>query len=261
MTLLNTPSTAAASGVPNPPKRTLTYNQLTSCPDMEAEFLPIYAAAKPYTLTSLERMHGLYKAVEQVIADRVPGDFVECGVWKGGSAMVAALSFLHFGDTTRKFWLYDTYEGMADPGEHDIQYDNLTATQRLEKDGILDRGWRAVANAGEVEVRTNLASTHYPMDKCQLVRGLVEETLPHTKPTQISILRLDTDWYESTKVEMEELYPLLSPGGILILDDYGHWKGSRKAVDEYFAAKNIQMYLARLDYACRIGVKPYRSGK
>lgn len=253
---LTDPATPPPAAPPAPPKRTLTYNQLTSCPDMEAEFLPIYAAAKPYTLTSLERMHGLYKAVEHVIADGVPGDFVECGVWKGGSAMVAALSLLHFRDATRTLWLYDTYEGMTDPGVHDVQYDNLTAPQRHAKDGVLERGWGALANAGEEEVRANLALTRYPADRLRFVRGKVEETLPHTKPTQISILRLDTDWYESTKVEMELLFPLLSPGGIIILDDYGHWKGSRKAVDEYFAARKLNVYLSRLDYACRVGVKP-----
>lgn len=92
--------------------------------------------------------------------------------------------------------------------------------------------------------------------------GDVEQTLldESNHPARISLLRLDTDWYHSTRVELEQLYPLLSPGGVLIIDDYGHWEGCRKAVDEYFAANRIRMFLQRIDYTGRLGIKQESAG-
>jgi hypothetical protein len=87
------------------------------------------------------------------------------------------------------------------------------------------------------------------------IKGKVEETIPGTLPKEISLLRLDTDWYESTLHNLVHLYPLLRKGGILILDDYGHWQGARKATDEYFARENIIPFLSRIDYTGRLYVK------
>jgi hypothetical protein len=87
-----------------------------------------------------------------------------------------------------------------------------------------------------------------------LIAGKVEETLPEHAPESIALLRLDTDWYESTRHELEHLFPRVVAGGVLLLDDYGHWKGSRKAVDEYFAAQGITMLLNRVDYTGRLGI-------
>jgi O-methyltransferase len=88
-----------------------------------------------------------------------------------------------------------------------------------------------------------------------LVPGRVEETLAFDLPDQIALLRLDTDWYESTKVSLEQLYPRLVPGGVLIIDDYGHWQGCRKAVDDYFYKTDQKILLQRIDYTGRIGIK------
>lgn len=247
-------SNPTADNAAAPKKRTMTYNQLSSCPDMEEQFIPIYENAKPYTMTGLERMYGLYKAVEYVARSQIPGSIVECGVWKGGSSMVAALSLLAFGDSSRDMYLYDTFEGMPAPGPDDIQYDNLSAAERAARQNIAD--WSTIANAGVDEVAANLARTHYPASRLHYVKGMVEQTLPGTLPDRIALLRLDTDWYESTRHEMQHLFPRLSPGGVLLIDDYGHWKGSKKAVDEYLAEHNIPLLLNRIDYTARIGVKP-----
>jgi len=99
-----------------------------------------------------------------------------------------------------------------------------------------------------------MASTGYNMNRVHLHRGLVEETIPRFAPDRISILRLDTDWYESTKHDLVHLWPRLSPGGILIIDDYGHFAGARDAVDEFFASQPI--FLFRVDYTVRMAVKP-----
>src|SRR5437773_5710167 len=100
-----------------------------------------------------------------------------------------------------------------------------------------------------------MAATGYPTAKLHFVQGMVEETIPATVPARIAILRLDTDWYQSTRHELEHLYPLVSHIGVLIVDDYGYWKGARKAVDEYFARAQTPMLLHRIDSAGRIGVK------
>ena len=101
-----------------------------------------------------------------------------------------------------------------------------------------------------------LYETGYPEEKIHFVQGRVEETIPASAPDSISLLRLDTDWYESTKHELVHLFPRLSPSGVIIIDDYGHWKGCRKAVDEYFdTGDHPQLLLNRVDYSCRIAVK------
>jgi O-methyltransferase len=98
-------------------------------------------------------------------------------------------------------------------------------------------------------------STGYDMGRIHFVKGKVEDTIPNGAPSRIAILRLDTDWYESTRHELENLYPRLSPRGVLIIDDYGHWAGCRQAVDEYIHSNKIKLLLNRVDYTGRVAVK------
>lgn len=235
-------------------KRTMTYNQITSCPDLGPGFGPIYELARPYTMTSLERMYGVYQAVRHVVAAGLPGDFVECGVWKGGSSMVAAKTFLDLGESERALWLYDTFEGMTAPEDGDVDYTGEPARERMQRDGLTDPGeWCR----GPLEtVQAAMALTGYPKQQVRYVRGRVEDTLPATMPEQIAVLRLDTDWYASTRHELEHLFPRLVRGGVLIIDDYGHWQGCRRAVDEYLAEYGVAMLLSRQDYTGRMGIKP-----
>jgi O-methyltransferase len=111
------------------------------------------------------------------------------------------------------------------------------------------------AEASLDEVRKALALIEYPAERLHFVQGLVEETIPGEAPEQIAILRLDTDWEASTRHELEHLWPRLSPGGVLIIDDYGHWARARKAVDDYFADRDDAPLLVRVDYAGRVGVR------
>jgi len=198
-------------------------------------------------------MYALYQAVRHVTSSAIPGAFVECGVWRGGSAMLAALSFMHFGDRQREIFLYDTYAGMTAPGEEDVDPWMAPAIATWRKLQRADKNEWCYASLDEV--RQNLAATGYPAEGLRFVEGKVEDTIPKTLPARISILRLDTDWYESTHHELEYLYPLLSSDGVLIVDDYGYWKGARKAVDEYFANGHGRILLNRIDSASRIGVK------
>jgi hypothetical protein len=222
--------------------------------DMEESFLTYYNQCKPFTMTSVERMYSIYKAVEYLVRNKIDGDFVECGVWRGGSSMMAALALKHFNNDSRAIFMYDTYEGMSKPGEFDSDLVHKHAEKEyqetLKDDGI--SGW---CYSTLDEVKDNMNRTGYPQEQITLIKGKVEDTIPATIPASIALLRLDTDWYESTLHNLEHLFPRLIKGGILILDDYGHWLGARKAADEYFAKKEMFPFLARIDYTGRIYVK------
>jgi hypothetical protein len=216
---------------------------------LDAGFEQIYAHCRRFTMTSAERMFSLYKAVEYVVNADVPGDVVECGVWRGGSSMLAAESLLHFGDSARQLYLFDTFSGMAKPSV-------------VDGSGAMDK-WRRTQTddhnewcyASRADVERNMGRTGVPADRIHLIEGRVQDTLPSPDPEVISLLRLDTDWYESSYHELEHLYPRLSPGGVLILDDYGHWEGQRRAVDEYFRGQGDTVLLNRIDRSGRIGIK------
>jgi O-methyltransferase len=204
----------------------------------------------PYTMTSVERIAALITAVNYISANRIPGNVVECGVWRGGSMMATALTLLAKGDTSRSLYLYDTFEGMPVPSGQDQRCDGASASDEWERFTKKSEKW---CHATLEEVRDNMLTTGYPRDKIFLLKGMVEQTIPRTLPGPTALLRLDTDWYESTKHELLHLFPLLQKNGILILDDYGFWQGAKKAVDEYFAGRPV--YLHRIDVTGRVIVK------
>jgi len=218
--------------------------------DLSDAHRALYERVSPYTQTTLERIAALADAVEYAVRRAIPGDFVECGVWRGGSSMAIALTLLRLGVTDRRIWLYDTFGTMPPAGEHDRDY-----AGRPMVAGSLDLINNSAHTAGLTlsEVKSAMASTGYPPEQVTYVEGLVEDTIPRSAPDGIALLRLDTDWYESTCHELAELYPRLERGGVLIVDDYGHFAGARKAVDEYFARDPI--LLSRIDYTGRIAVK------
>ena len=210
---------------------------------------------RPYTMTSDERVAVLESAVRYVVR-HCPGDFVECGVAKGGSMMAIAYTLLELGVRDRDLWLYDTFEGMPEPDQYDLGRFGEPAHRSWAKrrDGEGHSTW---INHGIDEVRAHLALTRYPEQKLHFIPGRVEDTLPDSSPPgAIALLRLDTDWYASTRAELDHLYPKLVRGGILIIDDYFRWQGARKATDEFLQQHEIPMFLVRVDDASVIGVKP-----
>jgi len=215
----------------------------------------IISSALPFTMTPVERILCLIQAVDYIIDEKIPGDFVECGVWKGGSVITAALTFLRARDISRKIYLYDTFEGMPPPTDDDVDTDGISASRHLSTQprSTDNHYW---AYAPFEMVRSNVLSTGYPADRFEFIKGRVEDTIPKTIPKKISLLRLDTDWYESTMHELIHLYPLLESGGILILDDYGFWKGAQKAVDEYFSRLKNPPSLHKIDEIARYCTKP-----
>jgi hypothetical protein len=207
------------------------------------------------TATSPARIVGLMDAVEYIVKNGIPGPVVECGVWRGGSVVVAALTLLELGDTSRDIYLFDTFEGMSEPSERDRLADGTLVRNVLERTSRQDDGSIWAMAAIDV-VRKNVLATGYPAEKFHFIKGRVEDTLPGSAPDQIALLRLDTDWYESTRHELAELYHRLRPGGVLILDDYGHWQGAREAVEEFFSNRPFKPLFGRMDETGRMIVKP-----
>ena len=230
-------------------------NYLSEFPsDFTEEDIKIIKKVKPFTLTSKERINSLLQATKYVVENNVPGDIVECGVWKGGSMMAVALTLLKEKKEKKDLYLLDTYEGMSKPTELDISFEGKKADSQFKENKINDDSseW---CFASIDEVKQNLKKTGYDLEKLHFIKGKVENTLPECAPKQISLLRLDTDWYESTKHELIHLFPRLVSGGVLILDDYGYWAGAKKAVDEYFSQNKTQILLNRIDETGRIAIK------
>jgi hypothetical protein len=221
--------------------------------DLLPETRSAIECVRPYTMTSLDRLAAVCGAVEYAVENRIPGAFVECGVWKGGSSMAAALTYRRLNRTDVDLFLFDTFEGMPEPGKED----NHRSTGAAAKDMLAgtDNSSSMKCYAGLNEVCRNLEGTGYPGERLHFVKGMVEETIPSQAPHEISILRLDTDWYASTKHELNHLFPRVSRNGVLIIDDYGDWEGARKAVDEYFATLKPRPLLNRIDNTGRICVK------
>ncbi len=239
------------------PPRDLAHEDLAL---LDAADRAIVERALPYTMTGVARLAALVDGVRHVVRGGIPGALAECGVWRGGSVLAMALTLLELEETDRDLHLYDTFEGMTRPTEHDVSALDGAALPTWETARAQDRrAWAELFDPrdfNEDAVRATLLSSGYPARRVHLHRGPVEETLPAAAPNPLALLRLDTDWYESTRHELEHLYPLLAPGGVLIVDDYGHWQGARRAVDEYFEAHPPAPLLARIDYTGRIAVKP-----
>lgn len=213
----------------------------------------IFEQVRPYTMTSRERIEALCQAVAHLEAERIPGAIVECGVWRGGSMMAAALTLRHL-RARRHIYLFDTFTGMTPPEEVDRDLTGRHANALLA--GTSSEAEHVRARCPLEYVRRALAGTGVDPDHLHFVQGPVEETLPDAAPDAIALLRLDTDWYGSTRHELECLSPRLSTFGILIIDDYGHWQGARRAVDEFIARRELPWRLHEIDYTARLVVAP-----
>jgi|TARA_B100001964_G_C14206164_1_gene588238 hypothetical protein len=220
--------------------------------DMDPEFREVYYACNEYTMTPLERMYALYKAVEHIVQKKIPGDLVECGVWKGGSGMIMAHTLLKMNEKNRKIYLYDTFQGNSIPDQRDRRISDNKPAEDIMANNKVDNKW---CFSPLEEVKKNMFSTGYLGKNIVFVKGKVEDTLLVTKPQKIALLRLDTNWFASTHAELKHLFPLLSPGGILLIDDYGYWQGAKEAVDNYFKENKISILLNRIDHTGRIGIK------
>ncbi len=211
-----------------------------------------YVRGNGLSTSSDERLFANLLACRYVVERKIEGDFVECGVWRGGNSIIAASVFKSLG-SAKSVWMFDTFAGMTPPTSFDVNFRGESADGKFRDSTRGDHNEWCYAPVEEVQ--GNFSRAGLLDGRVKVVKGDVGETLRGAQlPERISVLRLDTDWYESTRAELEVLYPRLSPGGVLILDDYGHWGGARKAVDEYFASKPAP-FLQYIDQSARIGVK------
>ena len=194
-----------------------------------------------YSKVGRVRLHAMKLALKSLDNRGITGDVVECGVWRGGHIILTRLI-----SPKRKCWLYDTFNGMTKPTILDVTRKGISAIDKYKTKEKKGHRW---ADCDVDDVRNNLiAEGVYNPHLIRFIIGDVEMTLldENNLPEKIALLRLDTDWYHSTKIEMERLFPRLVPGGNLIVDDYGHWMGARKAVKDYLGARVKQ--LKPIDY-------------
>ncbi len=195
-------------------------------------FLKVY----PYTMVSYEKLDNAYNLTKAVKNDGVEGDLVECGVWKGGCAAVMA-----FTARNRKTWMFDSFEGLPEPtvkdGERAINWKQGEPKGRLIS---IDRCVASYSDACRIVKILKL-------DNVSIIKGWFQNTLPKTKINSISVLRLDGDWYESTKFCLESLYDLVVPGGYIISDDYGCWNGDKVAFEEFLKSRDIKINWIKID--------------
>jgi len=188
--------------------------------------------AGKYAAMSRARLYAVVKAVQYVHRNELPGSVAICGVARGGCALAVARAFRNVGVLDRRIWLYDTFDGKSRHDYDDYEVSRDYVAEILEK-----------------------RCPQYDQSAFVYVEGMVEDTIPQRVPDAISILHLDTDWYESTKHELIHLWPRLVAGGVVLIDDYGCWDGARRAVDEYIEENNIRLLLTPVDYTGRLGVK------
>ena len=225
-----------------------------SCPDIalaDPDFTQLYRDLAAATLTSPQLAYALRSATLYLSRSGVAGDIVECGVWRGGSMALTATTLLQAGDDQRQLWLYDTFGWQWEPED---PHDGFLAAGAPAEGP--PAGSANSSGTSKAEVLDLLTRTGYPAAQLHLVQGLVQDTIPAQTPDCIALLRLDTDYYDSTRHELEHLYPRLTRGGVLIVDDYGKLAGATKAVDEYFAALAHPPLLQRIDVQGRMAVKP-----
>jgi O-methyltransferase len=230
-------------------------------PDDNA-YVKIFNRISPYMMIGergADMSYELFQITRYIVRNRIPGDFVECGVWRGGSVMLTALALRHFGDAGRDLYLYDTFAGMTEPDEVDVVEDGVAAKPLWV--AATSRGERLGFGGSVEEVRSNLLETGYAENRLHFVAGDVIKTIPATLPGRIALLRLDTDWYRSTLHELRHLYDLVVPNGVVIIDDYGWCRGARQAADEFFGARAFKPLMHRIDQSARVIVKPAASLK
>jgi len=225
--------------------------------DSEKKVLNFINIAKKYSMSGSRRMYFLSQCIEYVHKKSLPGDFVECGVWKGGNIILLKNLMTNYKIKKKQIYAYDTFEGMTKPTaiDKDIRFKKEKASDLMKKN-LKDYNTHNIHSYYPVDkVRENIFNNCKDIKNIKLIKGDVLKTLlvNDNIPNKISILRLDTDWYKSTKIELEILFPKLVKNGVLIIDDYGDYLGCKKAVDEYF--KNKKFNIFKIDSGARMLIK------
>jgi|688.fasta_scaffold222625_2 O-methyltransferase len=221
---------------------------------IEDDAWDVIAMARGRTMGSAVQQYTMWQSVEHVENNAISGDIIEFGVWRGGMAMIAAEA-LGRRCSPRNLVLFDTFSGMTKPDEHDSElYSMQPANMLLNRESNKVGKWTTWANASLEDVQFGLSKCCIPKEQVKFVVGDVHNTVPSNLSESISVCRIDTDWYSSTRHILENCWDRISPGGILILDDYDIWSGARKAVDEFFLSIEYKPFLIRTEIG-RVVVK------
>jgi O-methyltransferase len=193
--------------------------------------------AEAETMIGMQRLTSLQHCVETVLADDIPGDLIECGVWRGGACILMRAVLAAYGDETRTVWLADSFEGV--PREDPAKY-------KADKGIRLDR-YAGILGVSEAEVRGNFQRYGLLDEQVRFLPGWFKDTLHDAPIDRIAVLRLDGDLYESTIQALDALYPRLSPGGFCIIDDYHSMKPCQQAVTDYRAKHGVSADIVDID--------------
>ncbi len=220
--------------------------------ETKSEIKKFIKISSQYSMTGEKRMYALYQAILNSKINNLEGDFVECGVWRGGNILLYSLTNSFF-NLDKNIYAFDTFDGMTSPEGIDLNYQGHSASNAMKKSKKKENEINIHCFSSMETVKNNILR-HSNISNIKFVKGPVEQTFlkEENLPKKISVLRLDTDFYSSTKIELEILYPRLVSGGVLIIDDYGYWRGARQAVDEYFGD---QKWLHVVDQSCRYLIK------
>jgi O-methyltransferase len=216
--------------------------------DDESEARRKFAIVRDYTMADEACLITLWQHTKYLETNSIVGDYVECGVWKGGCVALMALGNLSYGSTRRNIYLFDSFTDICEPdkkvdGDKAIQQATEWSTTKgtdgklKPLEGFYDQFGGHGTKAACIEVIEKKVG--YDKEKVHYIEGWFQDTFPiHSKTIgQIALLRLDADWYASTKICLETFYDKVVDGGIIIIDDYGTYEGCKKAVDEFFLGK------------------------
>ena len=193
--------------------------------------------ANGYTMTGMKRLENVEFCVNEVLKNNIEGDFIETGVWKGGTCIFVAALFKVYEATDRKVWVADSFQGLPEPDVEkypDDEGDDLYTIEQLRVS--LD------------QVKDNFKRFNVLDDNVQFLKGWFKDTLPTAPIDKLSIIRLDGDMYESTMDGLVNLYHKLSPGGFIIIDDYGAIEACKKAVHDFRDEHGITDEIKQIDW-------------
>jgi O-methyltransferase len=189
------------------------------------------------TMIGMQRLTSLQRCVETVLADDIPGDLIECGVWRGGACILMRAVLAVYGDEKRNVWVADSFLGVPPPDK-----ENYIADENLRLDLAAD-----VLAVSEADVKANFKRYGLLDGHVRFLAGWFKDTLPDAPIGSISLMRLDGDLYESTIQALDSLYPRLSAGGFCIIDDYHAINACRQAVTDYRDRHEITAEITEID--------------
>jgi O-methyltransferase len=220
-----------------PTRRRENFPELT-----DSMFWQLYATCSQFSMMQVTGFYNLFQSMRYIADRKLRGDIVECGCFLGGASVFIGLMRRMLNMENKTIYLCDTFEGPPE-GIDDLFL------------GTPQRTGPPLPNYHQ-SVRELIVDKLGEDHGFVFVPGKVEDTLPSYAKTDLSLIRLDTDYYSSTRVELEVLYPMLVKGGVVIIDDYGYYQGARQATDQYFGNQKSRPLLNRIDNGVWAGVKP-----